>query len=439
MGGFNNYDDNQNFKFIEEQGHEDQTGFSYISAELPKKKRKGGYLKKAVSLILTGVLFGGAAGGTMVGVNRLAGRYLSDEQQNTLPAVPSTPVISNTNSSGGTGYSGVGNVSSIVKMAMPSIVAISSTSVQQYNSFFGQSQSVEVPSSGSGIIVGQNDEELLIATNNHVVADSQKTEVEFIDGSRVPALVKGTDSESDLAVLAVKLSDIPAESLSQIKVATLGDSDKVEVGEAAIAIGNALGYGQSVTVGHISAKERSVTIDDVTRSLIQTDAAINPGNSGGALLNINGEVIGINVAKSSGSGIEGMGYAIPISYAHDILSDLMSKTTKTLIDSDKQGYIGIQGAAIDAQTIESLGIPRGVYVYRIVENTPAAQSELKEKDVITKLDGEKVYQFSDIQELLKYYEGGQRVTLTVQRLEDGKYVEKEIELTLGYRTEMINQ
>lgn len=434
MSDFYDDDNNQNFNLIEEQ-----TNFSYIPTESAKKKKKGGLFKKTASLVLAGVLFGGVAGGTMVGVNQLAGIYLPDAQQGMRQTVPSTPVISNTSSSGGTAYRDVGDVSSIVEMVMPSIVAVSSTSVQQYNSFFGQSQSVEVPSSGSGIIVGQNDEELLIATNNHVVADSQKTEVEFIDGVRIPASVKGTDSDSDLAVIAVKLADIPAETLSQIKVATLGDSDKVRVGEGAIAIGNALGYGQSVTVGHISAKERSVTIDDVTRSLIQTDAAINPGNSGGALLNMSGEVIGINAAKSSGSGIEGMGYAIPISYAHDILSDLMNKTTKNLVDSNKQGYIGIHGAAIDAQTIESLGIPKGVYVYKIVENTPAEHSELKEKDVITKLDGEKVYQFSEIQELLKYYEGGQSITLTVQRLEDGKYVEKEVELTLGYRRDMMNE
>ena len=258
---------------------------------------------------------------------------------------------------------------------MPSVVAI--TSLMEYQSndpyswFFGGggTQTYEVPSSGSGIIVGENDKELLIVTNNHVVADSKELKVAFIDDEVVEAVVKGTDSDSDLAVIAVSLENIPEETQSKVRVAKLGDSDALKVGQGVIAIGNALGYGQSVTVGYVSALNREVrTSENNTRTLLQTDAAINPGNSGGALVNMKGEVVGINAAKYASTEVEGIGYAIPISKAEGIIGDLMNKKTQTQVAEEKRGYLGIQGIAVDADTAKALGMPEGVYIYKILED-----------------------------------------------------------------------
>jgi len=407
--------------------------YSYIPDEPKKPKKKGRFFKKVVTLVLSGILFGSAAGGTMVGINLLAQPGTGLEEQ-PAASLGSTEVLGEATSTSTANRSIVAmDVSDVVEAVMPSIVAVNGTVIQQYSNFFGQSQSYETSSSGSGIIVGQNDTELLIATNNHVVDSATSLEVVFIDNITVSAVVKGTDSDSDLAVIAVMLADIPADTLAQIKIATLGDSDNLKVGQGAIAIGNALGYGQSVTVGYISAINREVTVDNVTRNLIQTDAAINPGNSGGALINIYGEVIGINAAKYTSTDVEGMGYAIPISNAQEILSDLMNKTTKIAVDTDQQGFLGIQGQNIDEQMAASYGMPKGVYVYQILENSPADHSDLMAKDVITKFDGEKVTTMSDIQELLTYYEGGASIHLTVQRLVDGQYVEVDVEITLGFK------
>lgn len=438
-----NYEYKPNFQMIEDT-HPDETSssnssYSFIPEDKPKKRKKG-RMKKVVSFIMAGVLFGGAAGGTFVGVTRLSDRYLptANSQNPTYTSIGNTGVLNNTSNTPASGTAtntgGVMDVSAVVEQVMPSIVAITSTTLQEYQGFFGGSQTVEIPSSGSGIIVGQNDTELLIATNNHVVADSSQLTVTFIDQNAVEAVIKGTDPDSDLAVIAVPMENISAETLAQIKVATLGDSDSAKVGQGVIAIGNALGYGQSVTVGYVSALNREMTVDNVTRRLIQTDAAINPGNSGGALLNMKGEVIGINAAKYSGNSVEGMGYAIPISNAQEILQRLMNKTTRTLVDEENQGYIGIKSVYIEESTLDSLGIPKGAFVYEIVDGSPAAASDLRAKDVITKFDDERVYSMADIQELLTYYEGGSEVTLTVQRLVDGEYVEVNIDLTLGYKT-----
>ena len=316
---------------------------------------------------------------------------------------------------------------------MPSVVAITNTMLYQGSTWFGQTQTYEVPSSGSGIIVGQNDTELLVVTNNHVIEGATTLAVTFIDESSVEAAVKGTDSASDLAVIAVPLEDISADTKSQIKAATLGDSDSLKMGQGVIAIGNALGLGQSVTVGHVSALNREVTVDGVTKTVIQTDAAINPGNSGGALLNSKGEVIGINEAKYADEKVEGVGYAIPISHAKDIIDDLKTRTTKVEVGEEEQGYLGIQIQNIDTSMAKLYGMPEGVYVYKITEDSAAANSELKEKDIITKFDGETVRNYADLTKLLTYYKEGTTVNLTVQRLENGEYVEKEIPITLNAR------
>lgn len=293
----------------------------------------------------------------MFGVNT-AGEYLRaqhapKEETQVSVATAKAPETEETSSAVNATFALQTDVSSIVESAMPSVVAITNTMVLEQRTWFGSSQRYEVPSSGSGIIVGQNDDELLIVTNNHVVEGSKDLTVTFIDESSVSATIKGTDSESDLAVIAVSLSAIDSDTMGKVKVATLGDSDALKVGEGVIAIGNALGYGQSVTVGYVSALDREVrTQTEVSRNLLQTDAAINPGNSGGALLNMRGEVIGINAAKYSSTEVEGMGYAIPISKAQDIINDLMNRKTRTEVEESKRGYLGIQGTNVDDMTAE---------------------------------------------------------------------------------------
>lgn len=396
---------------------------------------------KIAGLTAAALLFGTVAGATMFGVNT-AGEYLKaqyapkTEQSETRTTVATTePKTQDSVPAAADASPAIQtDVSAIVEMAMPSVVAINNTMVVEQQTWFGPSQKVEVPSSGSGIIVGQNDEELLIVTNNHVIEDSKELSVTFINNASVNAAIKGTDSESDLAVIAVPLKDIPSDTMSQIKIATLGDSDSLKVGQGVIAIGNALGYGQSVTVGYVSALDREVkTEGETTRNLLQTDAAINPGNSGGALLNMRGEVIGINAAKYSSTSVEGMGYAIPISKAQDIINELMNKRTRTEIEESKQGYLGIQGQNIDETAASMYGMPRGIYVYKIIEGGAAANSDLREKDIITKFDGQTVRTMADLKSMLTYYEGDSTVDLTVQSLENGEYVERTVTITLGFK------
>ena len=292
-------------------------------------------------------------------------------------------------------------------------------------------QTYEVPSSGSGIIVGENDTELLIVTNNHVVEATTSLKVSFIDDEVVDASVKGTDADTDLAVISIPLDTIPDATREKIKIATLGDSDKLKVGQGVIAIGNALGYGQSVTVGYISAVNREVRVsENSTRVLLQTDAAINPGNSGGALVNMNGEVIGINAAKYSSTDVEGIGYAIPISSAQEIMGQLMTRKTGQLVEESKRGYLGIQGTTVGEEAAKTFDMPKGVYVYKLLEDGAAAQTDLREKDIITKVDGQSVHNMTELQELLAYYAAGDEVELTVQTQEDGKYVERKVVVTL---------
>ena len=408
--------------------------------EMPKKK--GSFFKKTVATIAAAVLFGVVAGATMFGVNR-AGELLfpmeSDVQvqaqvqpQETSGSTEILPPPQMAAPAAATGVV-LEDVSPIVESAMPSVVAINNTMLYKGSTWFGQTQTYEVPSSGSGIIIGENDTELLIVTNNHVIEDSNTLSVTFIDESTVDAAIKGTDSVSDLAVIAVPLDQIDEITRAKIKAATLGDSDSLKMGQGVIAIGNALGHGQSVTVGHVSALDREIEVDGNKRTVIQTDAAINPGNSGGALLNSKGELIGINEAKYADESVEGVGYAIPISYAKDIIEDLKLRTTKVEVAEADQGYLGIQVQNVDSATAQMLGMPQGVYVYKIMEDSAAAASDLREKDIITKFDGETVRTNADLTGLLTYYKAGTTVTLTVQSLENGVYVEREFEVTLKNR------
>ena len=327
-------------------------------------------------------------------------------------------------------------VAEVAKEAMPSVVAITNMMRYQQNGFsiFGEVQKeTELPASGSGVIVGQNDTELLIATNNHVIQDSNSLTVSFMDESTANAQVKGTDATVDLALVSVKLSDISPETREKIKAIKVGSSDDMEVGDPVVAIGNALGYGQSVTSGIISAKNRDVqTKEGVSKGLIQTDAAINPGNSGGALLNMQGELIGINVAKYADTDVEGMGYSIPSSAAEGILSSLSNLTTRDKVPEGEQGVLGVQVKDIDAQTAESFAMPKGIYIFKVLEDTGAENSAIQERDIITKLDGQGVYTTADLKSLLSKYRAGEEVKLTLMRQDgSGKYNEVEVKVVLG--------
>lgn len=397
-------------------------------------------MRRAAGITAAAVLFGTVSGGVMTGVNYIGSRLMNmtgitaDVQEQSQAETEAQETVPNTmpGSVSTTTVSTVTDVSAIVEKAMPSIVAITDTMTIQQRDFFGRTQAYQTQSSGSGIIVGKNDTELLIATNNHVVAGSTDLTVTFSDNKDVSAAIKGTDSATDLAIIAVKLSDIPSDTMSKIQIAAMGNSDDVKVGQQVIAIGNALGYGQSVTVGYVSALDRQITDENgIVHTYIQTDAAINPGNSGGALIDLQGNVIGINAAKTASTEVEGMCFAIPISHAQEILGGLMTKKTREAVDEASQGYLGIQGTNIDAGTSQAYGMPVGVYVYKIVPGGAAASSDLKEKDIITKFDGQSITTMEELKDMLTYYEGGSEITLTVQSLVNGAYVEHEVSITLG--------
>lgn len=413
------------------------------SEQTHKPHKKNSFMRSAALVTAAAVVFGAVAGGTMFGVNRGAELLFpsqteaSAQTQGALAQTPTVQAASQTSTQNNGTV--IEDVSPIVDAVMPSVVAITNTMVYKGNSWFGQSQTYEVPSSGSGIIVGENESELLVVTNNHVIEDATSLSVTFIDQSTVDAAIKGTDSESDLAVIAIPLDKISADTKAQIKAASLGDSDALKMGQGVIAIGNALGLGQSVTVGHVSALNREITVDNVKKNVIQTDAAINPGNSGGALLNAQGEVIGINEAKYASAQVEGVGYAIPISNVKSIIDDLKTRTTKVEVAEAEQGYLGIQIQNIDSSMAQLYGMPEGVYVYKITEDSAASESDLHEKDIITKLDGETVRTNADLSNLLTYYKAGTTVTLTVQSLQDGAYVERQVQVTLKNRPQEVEK
>ncbi len=396
----------------------------------PKKNRK---VPKPVKLVCAGVAFGLVASVTFQTGNYVGTKVFGTITTNGKTAKTAQTVdgAKLTTSSSSTGTS---DIASIAKNAMPSIVSITNMSVQEVQSFFGGTQQQESTSVGSGIIIGQTDSELLILTNNHVVEGNEKLTVSFVDNESVEANVKGTDSTKDLAVVAVKISDVKDSTMDEIAVATMGDSSKLEVGEQVVAIGNALGYGQSVTSGIVSATER--TLDGYEGgTLIQTDAAINPGNSGGALLNSNGEVIGINTAKVATDSVEGMGYAIPISDASDTIQNLMNQETKTKVSEAEQGYLGIQGVDVSDESAKMYNMPTGVYISDVVKNGGAQQAGLTKGSVITGLEGTTISDMNSLKEQLQYYRVGDKVKVTVQVPgNNGEYTEKTVEVTLGSKS-----
>ena len=396
----------------------------------PKKNRK---VPKPVKLVCAGAAFGLVASVTFQTGNYVGTKVFGTTTTNGKTAKTAQTVdgAKLTTSSSSTGTS---DVATIAKNAMPSIVSITNMSVQEVQSFFGGTQQQESTSVGSGIIIGQTDSELLILTNNHVVEGNEKLTVSFVDNESVEANVKGTDSTKDLAVVAVKISDVKDSTMDEIAVATMGDSSKLEVGEQVVAIGNALGYGQSVTSGIVSATER--TLDGYEGgTLIQTDAAINPGNSGGALLNSNGEVIGINTAKVATDSVEGMGYAIPISDASDTIQNLMNQETKTKVSEAEQGYLGIQGVDVSDESAKMYNMPTGVYISDVVKNGGAQQAGLTKGSVITGLEGTTISDMNSLKEQLQYYRVGDKVKVTVQVPgNNGEYTEKTVEVTLGSKS-----
>ena len=409
--------------------HDDMNGMNEETPK-PKKNRK---VPKPVKLVCAGVAFGLVASVTFQTGNYVGTKVFGTTTTNGKTAKTAQTVdgAKLTTSSSSTGTS---DVATIAKNAMPSIVSITNMSVQEVQSFFGGTQQQESTSVGSGIIIGQTDSELLILTNNHVVEGNEKLTVSFVDNESVEANVKGTDSTKDLAVVAVKISDVKDSTMDEIAVATMGDSSKLEVGEQVVAIGNALGYGQSVTSGIVSATER--TLDGYEGgTLIQTDAAINPGNSGGALLNSNGEVIGINTAKVATDSVEGMGYAIPISDASDTIQNLMNQETKTKVSEAEQGYLGIQGVDVSDESAKMYNMPTGVYISDVVKNGGAQQAGLTKGSVITGLEGTTISDMNSLKEQLQYYRVGDKVKVTVQVPgNNGEYTEKTVEVTLGSKS-----
>ncbi len=393
-------------------------------------------VKKGAKFVALALTFGVMASAAFQGTNFLFNQVSGDGQEkqeaklNMASAVSSTSDTADSSEQGDT--SGTATVSAIAEAAMPSLVAITSQSVQEMMNWFGQSQVYESESSGSGIIIGQTDTELLIITNNHVIDGAQTLSVGFIDETAAEAQVKGTDADHDIAVLSVNLSDLSEDTLSQIKVIQIGSSEELKVGEQVVAIGNALGYGQSVTTGIVSALDRAVTIDGVTNLLIQTDAAINPGNSGGALLNMSGQLVGINSAKYSDTTVEGMGYAIPVDDVTDIIENLMNRTVRTeKAPEGQQGFLGITGQDVTAEISEAYGMPKGVYIISVEEVSAAEKAGLQKGDIITKFDGTSVSSLSDLQNLIAYYSSGETVEVTYSRVSDGQYAEQTGEVTLG--------
>ena len=411
----------------ENRGADNQQGFGAGPQKDPKtSKPKKGYMKKVALVVGAAVLFGAVGGVTMQGTSYLTGKLLG---KNTKSTVGTTKTVSNAKLTTSTSTV-TSDVSDIVENTLPSIVSITNMSVQEVQNFFGGISQQESESAGSGIIISQNDSELLVVTNNHVVEGSDTLTVTFNDGNSVEAQIKGTDSARDLAVVAVPLDKISDDTMNAIKVATLGDSDSLKVGEPAIAIGNALGYGQSVTTGIVSATGR--TIDGFDGEYIQTDAAINPGNSGGALLNANGEVIGINSAKINSSAVEGMGFAIPISDASDVIQNLMNKETRSKVSDEERGYLGITGYDVSEEGAQMYNMPTGVYVKEVMSGGGAEKAGLTKGSIITGFEGSSISGMSSLQEQLQYYKVGEEVTLTVQIPDkNGEYTEKDIKVTLG--------
>lgn len=406
----------------------------------PKKKKEHKKMPKAVAVTGLALMFGVVSSATFLTTNYVGTKVLKLGTTQKSTSTTSTSAVTSNASLTKTSSVVTSDVSSVVENVMPSIVSITNMSVQEVQNYFGGTSKQESESAGTGIIISQNDSELLVVTNNHVVAGSDTLTVTFADGNSVEANIKGTDSEYDVAVVAVPLDSISEDTKKAISVATLGDSTELKVGEPAIAIGNALGYGQSVTTGVISALNRSVSETDQTTGettessvkLIQTDAAINPGNSGGALVNASGEVIGINSSKLVGDSVEGVGYAIPISDVSDLIENLMNQETKTKVAEADQGAIGIKGMSVSTEYSQQLNMPEGVYVSEVTKGGGAEKAGMTRGCIITGIKGTTVSRMDDLQEQLQYYAKGDEVELTIQVPQsNGEYQEQSVNVTLG--------
>lgn len=455
-------DSGQQPRYEHYQFHEEQGTVLKPSGPSGHRRNQNSFQKKAGATIALAVIFGLVAAVVFQAANFAADRFLNTGKSSVQIKTTDSVDLQETASDDSTADkvlsdSENGTVAAVAQASMPSVVAITTVSVQEIPSFFGySSHQYKSASTGSGIIVGDNDDELLIATNNHVVDGATTLSVCFIGDDvanaetetvnagdngdlnvedAVSAKIKGTDADNDLAVVAVKKSDIPEDTLNQIKIAQIGSSDDLAVGQQVVAIGNALGYGQSVTSGWISALNRTISTDDGTNStgLIQTDAAINPGNSGGALLNMKGELIGINSAKYADSAVEGMGYAIPISKAKPILEELMNRETREKVDSSKKGYLGVSLANLTTEAIEMYNIPTGAFVRSVEDDSPAQEAGICKGDIIVKFDGQKVSDGDDLLDKLQYYKSGEKIEAVIARATNGEYEENTIELTLGTR------
>lgn len=455
-------DSGQQPRYEHYQFHEEQGTVLKPSGPSGHRRNQNSFQKKAGTTIALAVIFGLVAAVVFQAANFAADRFLNTGKSSVQIKTTDSVDLQETESDDSTADkvlsdSENGTVAAVAQASMPSVVAITTVSVQEIPSFFGySSRQYKSASTGSGIIVGDNDDELLIATNNHVVDGATTLSVCFIGDDvanaetetvnagdngdlnvedAVSAKIKGTDADNDLAVVAVKKSDIPEDTLNQIKIAQIGSSDDLAVGQQVVAIGNALGYGQSVTSGWISALNRTISTDDGTNStgLIQTDAAINPGNSGGALLNMKGELIGINSAKYADSAVEGMGYAIPISKAKPILEELMNRETREKVDSSKKGYLGVSLANLTTEAIEMYNMPTGAFVRSVEDDSPAQEAGICKGDIIVKFDGQKVSDGDDLLDKLQYYKSGEKIEAVIARATNGEYEENTIELTLGTR------
>lgn len=455
-------DSGQQPRYEHYQFHEEQGTVLKPSGPSGHRRNQNSFQKKAGATIALAVIFGLVAAVVFQAANFAADRFLNTDKSSVQIKTTDSVDLQETASDDSTADkvlsdSENGTVAAVAQASMPSVVAITTVSVQEIPSFFGySSHQYKSASTGSGIIVGDNDDELLIATNNHVVDGATTLSVCFIGDDvanaetetvnagdngdlnvedAVSAKIKGTDADNDLAVVAVKKSDIPEDTLNQIKIAQIGSSDDLAVGQQVVAIGNALGYGQSVTSGWISALNRTISTDDGTNStgLIQTDAAINPGNSGGALLNMKGELIGINSAKYADSAVEGMGYAIPISKAKPILEELMNRETREKVDSSKKGYLGVSLANLTTEAIEMYNMPTGAFVRNVENDSPAQEAGICKGDIIVKFDGQKVSDGDDLLDKLQYYKSGEKIEAVIARATNGEYEENTIELTLGTR------
>ena len=455
-------DSGQQPRYEHYQFHEEQGTVLKPSGPSGHRRNQNSFQKKAGTTIALAVIFGLVAAVVFQAANFAADRFLNTGKSSVQIKTTDSVDLQETASDDSTADkvlsdSENGTVAAVAQASMPSVVAITTVSVQEIPSFFGySSRQYKSASTGSGIIVGDNDDELLIATNNHVVDGATTLSVCFIGDDvanaetetvnagdngdlnvedAVSAKIKGTDADNDLAVVAVKKSDIPEDTLNQIKIAQIGSSDDLAVGQQVVAIGNALGYGQSVTSGWISALNRTTSTDDGTNStgLIQTDAAINPGNSGGALLNMKGELIGINSAKYADSAVEGMGYAIPISKAKPILEELMNRETREKVDSSKKGYLGVSLASLTTEAIEMYNMPTGAFVRNVENDSPAQEAGICKGDIIVKFDGQKVSDGDDLLDKLQYYKSGEKIEAVIARATNGEYEENTIELTLGTR------